>query len=117
MARVSVGGALLLPGTLPAPTQAALNLRHPKTKPMSKKSEEIMNYLLMTIILLLSLVTVLYFLSTHLIPNAAWRCVLSASITEAVSQRVGMSAALTLTPDHTPGSAERPSPFSSSPRL
>ena len=44
-----------------------------------------MNYLLMTIILLLSLVTKLYFLFSHLIPNAAWRCVLSGSITEAVS--------------------------------
>ena len=37
VARVSVGGALLLLGTLPAPTRAALNLRHPKTKPMSNK--------------------------------------------------------------------------------
>lgn len=37
VAQVSMGGALLLPGTLPAPTRAALNLRHPKTKPMSNK--------------------------------------------------------------------------------
>ena len=37
VAQVSVGGALLMLGTLPAPTQAALNLRHPKTKPMSNK--------------------------------------------------------------------------------
>ena len=56
-----------------------------------------MNYLLPIIVLLLSLVTTPYLLSTHLIPNTDWKCPLG-SITETVSHPSSLYLAAAIRP-------------------